>query len=99
MTTRAQIGFWLGGLIIFGILLFLLRDILLPFVAGMAVAYVLDPVADRLEAAGLSRTMATVLITILFVVITVGSLLLLLPIIYQQVTDLVSRVPAITDSI
>ncbi|MFP6741924.1 MAG: AI-2E family transporter [Alphaproteobacteria bacterium] len=99
MTTRAQIGFWLGGLLVFGVLLFLLRDMLLPFVAGMAVAYGLDPVADRLEDAGLSRTMATVVITILFVIVTVGTLFLLLPVIYQQLIDLISRVPAIADSI
>jgi len=99
MTTRAQIGFWLGGLLVFGVLLFLLRDMLLPFVAGMAVAYGLDPVADRLEGAGLSRTMATVVITILFVIVTVGALFLLLPLIYQQLIDLISRVPAIADSI
>lgn len=99
MTTRAQFGFWLGGFIVFGILLFLLRDMLLPFVAGMAVAYVLDPVADRLEAAGLSRTMATVLITTLFIIVTVGALFLLLPLIYHQLIELISRVPAIADSI
>ena len=99
MTARAQFGFWLAGLIVFGVLVFLLRDILLPFVAGMAVAYLLDPIADRLEAWGLSRTMATVVIMVLFMVVIVAALFLLLPILYQQLLDLIARVPAIAGGI
>ncbi len=99
MTVRTQMGFWFAGLIVFGVLVFLLRDILLPFVAGMAVAYMLDPVADTLEKWGLSRTMATVLITVLFVIVTVGALFLLLPLLYQQAIDLAGRVPAIAGAI
>ena len=43
---------------------------LLPFVAGMALAYFLDPVADRLQRLGLSRAAATLLILIAFIVIS-----------------------------
>ena len=46
----------------------LLREILLPFVAGMALAYLLDPLASRLERFGLSRLMATLTIMALFIV-------------------------------
>ena len=44
-------------------------DILLPFVAGMVLAYFLDPVADRLQRLGLSRIMATLLILFAFIVV------------------------------
>ena len=91
--------FWLAGMVVFGLLLFLLREILLPFVAGMAVAYLLDPIADRLEDWGLSRTMATVVITILFMVLALGALFLLLPVIYHQALDLLSRAPAIAGAV
>ncbi len=94
MTARAQFGFWLAGLVAFGLGLYLLRGILLPFVADMAVAYLLDPTADKLEGWGLSRTMATSVITALFVVATAGALLLLLPLLQQQLIDFVGRVPA-----
>ena len=40
------------------LLLWLLSDVLLPFVAGMALAYLLDPLADRLERLGVSRLVA-----------------------------------------
>ncbi len=99
MTARRQLMFWLAGMVLFGLLLFLLRDILLPFVAGMAVAYLLDPIADKLEDWGLSRTMATVVITVLFMVLALGAGFLLLPVIYHQALDLLSRAPAIAGAV
>ena len=50
MTATQHIRFWLVGLVVTGALLWLLSDVLFPFVAGMAIAYLLDPLADRLEA-------------------------------------------------
>ena len=55
MNVQRQFRIWLIGLLVFLFLLWLLSDILLPFVAGLGVAYFLDPVADRLEKWGLSR--------------------------------------------
>lgn len=95
MTARKQLIFWIAGMIMFGLMLYLLRNILLPFVAGMAVAYLLDPIADKLESWGLSRTLATVLITGLFILVSLGALFLLLPVLYHQVVNLISRAPAI----
>ena len=99
MTARAQLAFWLVGLVVFGLCLYLLRGILLPFVAGMAVAYLLDPVADKLEGWGLSRTLATTVITALFMVAATGALFLLLPLLQQQLLDLIGRVPAYANAI
>ena len=56
MTARQQLRYWLVGLVVLLLSLYLLRSILLPFVAGIAVAYFLDPVADRLEKWRLSRS-------------------------------------------
>ena len=52
---RRQIYFWFVTLLVLVLFLYMFRSILLPFVAGMALAYLLDPVADRLEAMGASR--------------------------------------------
>ena len=49
ISKEVRISFWLGGLLVVLLLLYLLRSILLPFVAGMAVACLLDPLACRLE--------------------------------------------------
>ena len=93
MTLRNQIAFWAVGLFVFGICLFVLRGIMLPFVAGMAVAYFLDPVADKFEEWGASRTLATVVITVMFMLIAIGSFVLLLPLLYQQIVDFIARMP------
>ena len=52
---RRQIRFWMIAAALFGVFVYLFSDILLPFVAGMVLAYFLDPVADRLQRLGLSR--------------------------------------------
>lgn len=74
-------------------LLLTFSSILLPFVAGMALAYFLDPVADRLERLGLSRMMATVLILVSFVVIFVLSLVIIIPVLVTQLNDFITNIP------
>ena len=93
MTRESRIGFWLAAVAVAGGLVYVLSDVLMPFVAGMLVAYFLDPVADRLEAKGCSRTLATSLITAAFFVIVVALLLLLIPLLQGQVAGFASRVP------
>lgn len=86
--------FWcavIGGLLVF---LFLIKSILLPFVVGIAVAYFLDPAADRLERAGCSRPLATTLITGCFFVAIGWVVMLLIPIIATQFTQLMQTLPA-----
>ena len=90
---RRQIRFWLIAAALLVLFLFVFRDILLPFVAGMVLAYFLDPVADRLQRAGLSRVMATVLILVAFVIILALGLVILIPILAQQMADFISHMP------
>src|SRR3546814_10461547 len=66
---------------------------LLPFVAGMAVAYLLDPLCDRLQRWGLSRTWATALVTVFFVLFCVLVLLLIIPTLLNQIATFVERAP------
>jgi predicted PurR-regulated permease PerM len=90
---RRGLRFWLTGLVVFFIVLYLLRSILLPFVAGMAVAYLFDPLCDRLERRGLSRTWATTLVTAVFLLAGLAVLILLVPVAVGQLSDFVKRVP------
>lgn len=99
MTSAQRFRFWLVGLAVFVVLLYLLREMLLPFVAAMAVAYFLDPVADRLERAGLSRAMATTVITASFFVLVLAAVLLLAPVIEHQVVAFAQRVPGYIDAL
>ena len=50
--------FWLVTFLVLAAALWLLHDILLPFVAGIALAYVHAPIADRMQHAGVNRTVA-----------------------------------------
>lgn len=99
MTRRERQVFWLLFLAGFLILIYVLRDVLLPFVAGMAVAYLLDPVADRLERLKLNRTLATTIVVLAFFVITIGLLLLLLPLLQTQVEQFAKAVPTYVEII
>ena len=99
MSEGRRLAYWLAGFIAFAVVLYLLRGMLLPFVVGMAIAYFLDPTADRLERWGLSRTLAVTIITALFFIIVAGLLALLVPIIQSQFLDLAARMPAYAEFI
>jgi predicted PurR-regulated permease PerM len=90
---RRQIRFWLLAGAIFIGLLWLFSDILLPFAAGMVLAYFLDPVADWLQRRGLSRFWATIVILVGFVVIFALALIIVVPLVVSQLTDLVNDLP------
>lgn len=99
MTRDRQTMFWIVGLLIAAGLIHLLSGILLPFVAGMAVAYFLDPVADKLEERGVSRGLATFLILLSFFVVVIGILLLLLPLLQNQFVELAGLLPTVIESL
>jgi len=86
-------GFWLvagGGLILF---LYVFSSVLLPFLAGMALAYFLDPIADRLEKLGMSRLLATIFILIVCVLALIVALMVLIPVLTNQLVDFAARLP------
>ena len=94
---RRQVFFWLVALAIFVAFLMLFSSILLPFIAGMALAYFLDPVCDRLEKWGCSRTLATTLVTIAFVLIVVIGFLLVVPLLIEQLTNFITSLPELVE--
>lgn len=93
MTLQRPALFWLALLVGFGVLLWLLSPILLPFVLGIAFAYFVDPLVEHLERAGVHRTAASAGIVLVFTGVAVTSLLLVAPVIIEQVTALAAHVP------
>ena len=71
----------------------LLREILLPFVAGMVLAYLLDPLATRLERLGMNRLLATLVIVALFIVAVVALAILMAPIIVRELAYFIEHLP------
>jgi predicted PurR-regulated permease PerM len=94
MIYKRHPAFWIVTLIVFAFLLWLLRDILLPFVAGLALAYLQTPLADRLQRLGMNRTVAALLIVGGVVLTIVLLALLLVPILAQQAVALVAGIPS-----
>ncbi|MFQ3623937.1 MAG: AI-2E family transporter [Acetobacteraceae bacterium] len=73
--------------------LHLFSSILLPFVLAGVIAYLLDPLADRLEAVGVPRGLAAMLLVIAFLAVIVAFFLLFYPLILAQLTILISLIP------
>jgi predicted PurR-regulated permease PerM len=95
MTKRQQVAtFWIGSLIVLLLLLVMFRTILLPFVAGAALAYALDPAADWLERNGFNRLGATATVLALIGVVFVAAILLLIPLLLNQTLDFLQRLPS-----
>ncbi|HET8587586.1 MAG TPA: AI-2E family transporter [Candidatus Limnocylindria bacterium] len=93
MTTRNQTLFWLGLLVGILVLLWLLADILLPFLVGLAIAYFLDPIVDRLVVLKVPRGIASLIVLLVFLTLVVLVFLLLVPLLQGQVAGLIVRVP------
>jgi predicted PurR-regulated permease PerM len=94
-----QIGFWVAALVGFLVFLYVFSGILLPFVAGMILAYLLDPVADRIERLGINRLIAVLIILAAFIVLFVLVLILVLPIVGHQLGALLRSLPGYVTSL
>lgn len=99
MNINLQTLFWIALLVALFAVLAVLRDILLPFVVGAAVAYFLDPIADRLEKMGFSRLWATILIVSVFGLIFILGIIFLLPLLIEQLIDLAAKLPGYFQSL
>jgi predicted PurR-regulated permease PerM len=90
---RRQIVFWLITAAIVVGFLYMFSSILLPFLAGMILAYFLDPVADALQRLGLSRVWATVVILVGFVLLLALGMMIVIPLLATQLVDFGARIP------
>jgi predicted PurR-regulated permease PerM len=95
--SQRRMAFWLIGFVAFLGVVWLLRSILLPFLAGLAVAYFLDPICDRMQRWGMSRVWATSLLTVGFALLVVAAFALLLPLAIHQLGDLINSAPMLLE--
>ena len=86
------VGLGLGGL-----LLYLLAPVLTPFLVAALLAYMGDPIADRLEALRVSRTLAVAIVFVGFTLIALLMLLFLVPLLERQGAVLVGKLPQFID--
>lgn len=95
LPVRDQVKYWGLAAVAFLAALWFLGDVILPFLVGGAIAYFLDPVADRLERLGLSRVAATSLISVAVLLVAVLLVLAVIPTLISQLTALVNAAPDI----
>jgi predicted PurR-regulated permease PerM len=91
--------FWIGLFLLVVFALGLVQSILIPFAVGFAVAYVLAPAVTRLEHAGLSRTLASLAVVVLFLLGLALLIVVLVPLIQGQIVQLIGRVPTLVHAL
>lgn len=84
---------WLGALALFGVFFWLLSPILTPFVLGAGLGYMGDPLVDRLQRLGLSRTAGVCVVFVAITVVTLVALILLVPMLQAQIVVLLANIP------
>lgn len=97
LPVRQQLISWGIAMAVILLALWALGNVLLPFIVGGAIAYFLDPVADRLQRAGLSRVGATVTISLVALLMAVLLVLAVIPTLVQQLTGLINAAPDIAN--
>ena len=93
MTFTRPMAFWTAAFATFVVLVWLLYEILLPFVAGMVLGYLLDPLANRIERLGIGRLAAAMLIIGLSGFAMIFLLILMVPILIGQLAGFVEQLP------
>jgi len=87
--------FWIGVIAIVVFALGLLQSILLPFIAGLVLAFILAPAVARIERWGVRRSLASLAVLIAFLLGVALVFMLLVPLIQNQVVTLIGKVPAL----
>ncbi|MFQ3184643.1 MAG: putative PurR-regulated permease PerM [Alteromonas macleodii] len=95
LPSQKQYQYWGITAAIFIFLLWALGNVLTPFILGSVIAYFLDPIADRLQTWGLSRVMATVVITLSGILTFLLLFLLVLPTLIGQLGQLITTIGVI----
>jgi len=88
---------WWGVALVFALFVYFLHPILTPFLVAIVLAYMFDPVVDRLERLGLSRTWGVVTVFTLFTVIVTALVLVLVPLLAKQLMKLYQLAPQVLD--
>lgn len=90
---------WLvfAGIVATGVLIYLLSPVLMPFLMGALLAYLGDPLVDSLEEKKLSRTAAVIVVFVVILLVVLSLPLVLLPLIEQQITALITKIPKYID--
>ncbi|MCE7887331.1 MAG: AI-2E family transporter [Alphaproteobacteria bacterium PRO2] len=97
MTAQRHFIFWGLAFASFVLLLFVFSEILLPFILGAVIAYLLNPAVDALGRRKITRGPAALLILSVFSVIVGILLALTVPVVCREIVELYNNIPAYLD--
>ena len=90
---QRQLLFWLAVGLVFALAILLFQEILLPFVAGLVLAYALNPLVGALERLRIGRLGASAVVVALLVIILLVVVIFLLPLLFGQAQELLASLP------
>ena len=93
MTIRQQSLFWVWAFLAVLLILYVISDVLLPFVLGIILAYLLNPLTTRLERLRLSRTLAALIVSGAVVLIFAIAAALAVPFIASEIAKMIANLP------
>ena len=89
---RQNWGWFVAGAAVL-VLLYFLGPILAPFLVSAGLAYLGDPLVDRLELLGLSRTLGVCIVFLVFFGVLITALILMVPMLEEQVITFAQNIP------
>ena len=89
--------FWSGAILFFIAFVWMFKSILTPFVLGIVIAYLLNPLLKRFSTKGIKRTTSTIVILSLFFILLTTIVTLVAPIVAKESTDLIKQMPVYTE--
>lgn len=92
-TLERQLALWAAAIAFVFAVVYVVSAVLAPFVAGLALGYLLDPVADRLQRAGFSRLGASLCILSVFLIVLTAVVFFTAPVLTRQLTDFIESLP------
>ena len=99
MTRRQRSLLWVAAGTLLIAALYALGPALAPFYVSLALAFVLVPLCDRLEHLGLPRTVAVLVVMVVFALALVAAALILVPLLVQQAADMLSSLPDVAKAL
>lgn len=93
LSTASKVGFWAGFFVLFIAFIWIFNEILTPFILGIAIAYLLDPVVRKFSYKGVPRwATALVILTIFFGLLSL-LFVLVAPVAFRQTQTLIEQIP------
>jgi len=90
-----EVAPWAFAIVFVALFLWAFSGVLMPFVAGIALGYLLDPIATKLQRIGFNRLGAALVILAVFLVLLIAFLVLIVPVLGHQLSDFVDSLPQI----